>query len=81
MKRWVKLALAKIKEAYNCDHTVGIYHQYADTDLVLVSEMTVFHEKKDLKYYVGDITFFHYCPDCGERLPYKKRYEDAIEMV
>jgi hypothetical protein len=81
MKGWIRIALKRMKAAKNCNHTVGIYHHYADTDLVLESEMTVFHKKRHLEYYVGDIAFFDYCPDCGVRLSYKERYKDAVEVV
>lgn len=83
MKGWVKLALKKLLEGDTpyCDHTVGIFHDYSDTDLVLVSELTVDPEKRWSLYYVGDVSFFEYCPDCGDKLPYKEKYKDAIEMV
>ncbi len=81
MKGWVKLALTKLKEAYNCDHTVGIYYDYSGTDTVLESEMTTEKATRHLAYFVSDISFFDYCPDCGEKLPYKEKYKDAVEMV
>jgi hypothetical protein len=79
--KWVKSVVEKIKENLHCDHTVGMYHDYADTDLVLESELVTDAERRWENYYVGDVSFFYYCPDCGERLPHKEMYEDAVEMV
>jgi hypothetical protein len=81
MKGWVKIALKRMKAAYNCNHTVGIYWDQSDTDLVTLN--TVTEDKKDrfTKYYVGDVDFFFYCPDCGDRLNMKEKYKDAVEVV
>ncbi len=79
MKGWVKLALTKLREAYNCVHTVGIYFDYSGTDLVTMDELTENPEERHTGpgTYAGDVSFFDYCPDCGERLPYKEKYKDA----
>ncbi len=81
MKGWVKKALEKFKEAYNCDHTVGLHYNYEETDFCTVSLMTEDKKKRHVLYWVGDKSFFDYCPDCGERLPYKEKHKDAVEMV
>lgn len=77
----VNTILRKIREAYNCNHTVGVYWDHSETDLVSVSNITEEKKKRFSLYWVGDIDWFDYCPDCGERLPYKEKYKDAFEVV
>jgi hypothetical protein len=79
--KWVHSVVSKIKEAYNCNHTVGIHYDYADTELVTNRLITTEKKLRYSHHYVGDVVFFDYCPDCGERLPHKETYKDAIEMV
>ena len=79
--RWVKSVVKKIKEDLYCDHTVGIYWDHSDTDLVAASSMTEEKKKRFSEYWTGDIDWFDYCPDCGEKLPHKEKYKDAVEMV
>ena len=77
--KWVKSVVEKIKEAYNCEHTVGIHYDYGDTELVSASLLTPIEKDRHMLHYVGDVVFFDYCPDCGERLPYKEKYKDAVD--
>jgi len=77
MKGWVKLAIKKMKEAYNCEHTVGMYYDHLYTELVDVGSLTPNKKDRHILHYVGDVEYFNYCPDCGEKLPYKERYKDA----
>jgi hypothetical protein len=81
MKGWVKIALKRMKAANNCNHTVGIYWDQSDTDLVTVNTVTEDKEDRFTKFYVGDVDFFFYCPDCGDRLNMKEKYKDAVEVV
>jgi hypothetical protein len=82
MKGWIKIALKRMKAAKNCDHIIGIHYDHSDTDLVAESDgLTTNREERWAAHWVGDIVFFDYCLDCGERLPYKERYKDAVEVV
>jgi hypothetical protein len=81
MTKFLKSFIDKVKEAYNCNHTVGLFYDCGGTDTVLESELTTDEKDRYQSYYVGEVDFFHYCPDCGERLPYKEKYKDAVEVV
>jgi hypothetical protein len=54
---------------------------YGACEIIAQSEVTTDIEKRFNKYYVADISFFCFCPDCGLKLPHKEKYEDAVEMV
>jgi hypothetical protein len=77
----MKSFINKIKEAYNCDHSVGLHYDYGGTEIVSESNLTTDIDDRYKQFYVGDVAFFYYCPDCGERLPHKEKYEDAVEVV
>ena len=53
------------EEIYNCDHHIGIFHDYDGGELILESEK-------------GDYNFVHYddwfkfCPKCGVELKVDK---------
>ena len=58
-----------------CNHTVGMYYDYCDNELVPESELVTDPEKRWENFYVEDVSFFQHCPDCGVKLPYKEKYD------
>lgn len=65
----------------DCVHTVGIYYDQSDTDLVVESDLTTDIEDRDYAMHVGDVVFFECCPNCGEKLDLKERYAHTVEII
>lgn len=64
-----------------CDHSVGLYIDYGTCELVPFSELTEDKDERFNKFYVGDVDFFKFCPDCGNHLGLEEKYEYAVEVV